>query len=83
MAAAARFDSFHSTSLPERRALLTPRDTHVVWAALTGLVGLLAVALTLTTFQALDLRVEGLMSDLSSVTQARGANGFFTLPDAD
>jgi hypothetical protein len=83
MAATARFDSFHATYAEERPSMLTPRETHIVWAALTGLAALTAVVLTVTTFQSLDLQVAGLMADLASVTEARDANGFFSLPAAN
>lgn len=83
MAHNARFDSFHSTFARERPSMLTPRETHVIWAALTGLAAVTAVVLTVTTFQALDLQVAGLMADLDSLSAARGANGFFSLPAAN
>lgn len=83
MANTARFDSFHATYAEERPSVLTPRETHIVWAALTGLAAVTAVILTVTTFQALDLQVAGLMADLGSVTEARNANGFFSLPAAN
>jgi hypothetical protein len=80
MATTARFDSFHATYAEERPSMLTPRETHLVWVGLTGLAALAAVVLTFSTFQSLDVQVGSLMTDLASVTEARNANGFFTLP---
>lgn len=81
MSAAGRFDEFHSGEVRKRLALPSPNETHVAWAGLTALVALAAVALTVTTYRALDVRVSSLLSNLNRVTVARDTNGFFTLSD--
>lgn len=80
MATTARFDSFHSTCIEERKSVLLPREANIVSAALTGLAAVMAVVLMVTTFQSLDLQVAGMMADIGSITEARNANGFFSLP---
>ncbi|PWK60429.1 hypothetical protein [Roseicyclus mahoneyensis] len=80
MANTARFDSFHSTFDTSVPSAVLSRHTHLFWVVIATLAGIAAVVMTFFTFQSIDPMVAGLMDNLSSVTHARNANGFFTLP---
>ena len=75
MAATDRFETFLAPRPRPRRSLPMPTETHVVRAALTGLVMMVSVALIVSTFQALDARVAGLLADPEGAGASLVTNG--------